>query len=43
MELLDRSGFVPIVADFINPPEPGGDKGRFAIVASRAPTQDAGS
>jgi cyclopropane fatty-acyl-phospholipid synthase-like methyltransferase len=35
LELLADCGFVPRLADFINPPAGGRDKGRYAIVAVR--------
>lgn len=35
LELLDASGFEPLLAEFMNRPTSGRDKGRFAIVARR--------
>jgi cyclopropane fatty-acyl-phospholipid synthase-like methyltransferase len=34
LELLAARGFVPLIADFINEPTGGRDKGRYAIVAT---------
>ena len=34
LELLAECGFVPLLADFINEPTGGRDKGRYAIVAA---------
>ena len=35
LEILDALGFDRLVAEFLNPPTPGRDKGRFAIVAAK--------
>lgn len=37
LELLAAEGFVPRVAEFMNPPTGGRDKGRYAVVAQRSP------
>jgi cyclopropane fatty-acyl-phospholipid synthase-like methyltransferase len=36
LALVERAGFEPLVAKFINPPTTGRDKGRYAIVARLA-------
>lgn len=35
IEILDSLGFERLVAEFLNPPTSGRDKGRFAIVAGK--------
>ena len=35
LEILRNAGFEPLVADFIDPPTTGRDKGRYAVVARR--------
>lgn len=33
LAMLDRFGFEPVIAEFMNPPTAGRDKGRYAVVA----------
>lgn len=35
LALLDAAGFTPVIAEFMNPPTAGRDKGRYAVVARR--------
>lgn len=36
LAMLASQGFVPLVSEFMNPPSPGRDKGRYAVVARMA-------
>lgn len=35
LAILDRVGFRPVIAEFMNPPTEGRDKGRYAVVAEK--------
>jgi 2-polyprenyl-3-methyl-5-hydroxy-6-metoxy-1,4-benzoquinol methylase len=37
LAILDKLAFVPLIAEFMNEPTSGRDKGRYAIVAQRRP------
>lgn len=39
LALLDRAGFRPLVAEFMNQPTTERDKGRYAVVAERRPAE----
>lgn len=43
VELLGEVGFEPLLAEFMNEPTPGRDKGRYAIVARRVDSESARS